>query len=106
MGWHRIRTRKTFEKVLVRAYGVLMVKPRTAGMREMRAAAATVNFMSSFRGEKKEERVWGRRCGHERKGVEFNVHSTTRRHLADLLKLRLISRAAPIRRQGKQPRIA
>ena len=26
-------------------YGVLIVKPRTAGMREMKAAAETVNFM-------------------------------------------------------------
>jgi hypothetical protein len=50
---------------LVATYGVLMVKPRTAGTREMRAAAATVNFMASF---KEESTAWGRR-GHKQRGM-------------------------------------
>ena len=46
-------------------YGVLMVKPRTTGVREMRAATAVMNFMVVLvegargrgrRGHKREER--------------------------------------------------
>ena len=34
----------------VTTHGVLMVKPRTAGMRETRVAAATENFMACAKG--------------------------------------------------------
>ena len=37
-------------------YGVAMVKPRTAGTREMRVAAATENFMASSDGRQKTRR--------------------------------------------------
>jgi len=38
------------EARFITTYGVLMVKPTTAGTREMRAATATENFMAGFGG--------------------------------------------------------
>ena len=61
-----------------------MVKPRTAGTREMRVAAATVNFMVSFWGESTGG-MWSSWSRTEKD--EFNVHSTW----ANYFKPRLIS---------------
>ena len=63
-------------------------------MKETRATAATVNFMADL-----EHRVWT--SSSRTKGNGFNVSSTTRSHLANSLKLRLISRLPPIRIQGR-----
>ena len=46
---------------LVDTYGVLTVKPRTAGRREMRATAAAGNFMASAERSRRTTGC-GRRC--------------------------------------------